>query len=197
MIENPSDGRVVIHNDHDSLSIEIPSKKNFAALVSMLVWLGGWVMGEIVALKMIDTSGALSFDNAFIIFWLVGWTFSGGFVFYSILRQLAGKEIIRIQRGSLTIERSVLGLGRNKEYEIYLIKDIGVIPAKRFSDPGGISQVKIPGMAENSLEFSYDGKTIKFAKYTKEAEADMIISRLKSSSYLKNENFSSKNERSY
>ncbi len=195
MIENPVSGRAVIKQEYDSISVEIPAKKNWFLIVFMTFWLGGWAMGEYSAIKAILSMEAPLFANAFLLFWLMGWTIGGGFAFYSVLWQLIGREIIRIESGFLTIGKSAAGIGKKKEYEINLIKNIDIMPGPHVR--GVQFKGKIPGFTGSRIKFDYEKKTIYFARDIDEAEAQMIINRFRQSPYLRSENFASDKSSSY
>ncbi len=196
MIENSSNGRSVINQEYNSLSIEIPAKRNWAQMLFMMVWLGGWGVGEYFALQTLLTSNSPLFANAFILFWLIGWTFAGGFAFYTILWQLMGREIVIAQSGKLTIQRTVFGLGGKRKFETGSIKNMQIIPGYAVGIPDSNNKKGV-GRQGGKIRFDYDTKSIRFGMDIGDREAKMIIDRLRQSGYLRSDNFISDNDNSY
>lgn len=154
-----------------------------------MAWMGGWVMGETFAIGTIFSSGTPIFANAFLLFWLTGWTVGGAFVMYMISWQLVGREIITLERGLLKIEKSVKGIGRKKVYDVRSIKNIDINPTQDVGIWGGYYNRNLFGMKGGKIKFDYGMTTIKFANDIDEAEARMVIAKLKGDKNLKEENF--------
>lgn len=189
MIEKPPKGRAIISQDFNSLNIEIPSKKNWFIIIFMMVWMVGWVMGETFAVVEIFHSDTPLFANAFLLFWLVGWTVGGAFVLYTISWQLIGRETINIQRGILNVGKSVIGIGRKKRYDIQSIKNLDINPIHDLGIWGDNFKRNMFAMKGGKIKFDYGMKIIKFANDIDEAEARMIIEKLKINPYLREDNF--------
>jgi len=188
MIEKPSKGRAIIRKNFNSLIIEIPSKKNWFIIIFMIVWMGPWVAGETSVIREIFRSETIVFANAFQLFWLAGWTFGGIMVIFSILRLLIGKERIIIERGIMTIKKSIFGIGRKRSYEIKSIKnlDINTTSDERNSKKNYRRSIRIK---VGTIKFDYGMKTIRFANDIDEAEAKMIIEKLKKNTNFRDVNF--------
>lgn len=52
-METPYSGSATLDESYDGIDITIPSKKNWFAIVFLMVWLAGWCMGEMFALSAI------------------------------------------------------------------------------------------------------------------------------------------------
>ena len=78
MIEDTFNGRAKINSDGLRLIIQIPSKKNWFIILFLLVWMGGWYMGEFSSIRELMATDKLG-DEGFLIFWLLGWTLGGLF----------------------------------------------------------------------------------------------------------------------
>lgn len=192
MIEKPAIGRANIKHDFNSLSIEIPSKKNWFVIIFMLAWMGGWAVGEFSVIGILLRSDAPIFANAFLLFWLVGWTLGGIFAIYSVLWMLIGSEIITVDRGILEIKKSIKGIGRKRSYEIKSIRNLDINPMQDMGIWGGSYSRNTFGMKRGRIKFDYGMKTIKFANGIDEAEARMILNKLKSNTSFRDENFADK-----
>ena len=189
MFEKPSKGRATIYQDIKALYISIPSKKNWAIILFMTFWMGGWVMGETFAIRMLFLSDEPGFPSAFLWLWLVGWTIAGAYVIYTIFWQIAGREIITLERGQLIIEKSVKGIGRKKVYDTRSIKNIALNLTEDSGPWGGNYNRNFAGMKGGKIKFDYGMKTVKFANAVHEAEARMILNKLKENTYLSEDNF--------
>ncbi len=196
MIENPSNGRVVIHQEYNSLSIEIPAKKHWAQILFFMIWLGGWAVGEYFALNTLLSSNAPLVANAFIIFWLIGWTFGGGIAFYTILWQLFGREIIIAKSGQLAIQRTVFGFEGKRRFETGSITNMQIVPDHAVGIPDSNNKKGL-GRQGGKIRFDNETKSIRFGMDIGDREAKMIIDRLRQSGYLRSENFISENDKLY
>ena len=186
MIQQPSSDRLKINQDFYSLSIEIPSKKNWIALIFMIAWLIGWGVGEVFAVREIFNPDTEFIAKAFLFIWVIGWTVGGAVVLYFILWQLIGYEIIQVERGFLTLKRFVFGIGQAKKYDIKSIKNMAIsfAPSARKNNKRNIR-----GVGGGKIRFDYKTKSIKFAKNIKEIEAKMIIEKLKDNTHFNKDNF--------
>lgn len=187
MIEKPSDGRAIIEQGFNTLTITIPSKKNWFIIIFMCVWLCGWAVGEVSAIQMF-TGDAMEFEvTAFMTVWLIGWTIGGAFVVLTILWQLFGREVIHVEWGVLKIEKSIFGQGLKKQYDIPTIKNLMFSPKRRRNNYGEEENSNTFGINEGRIKFDYGYKTIKFANDIDEAEARMIIKLLKENTNFERE----------
>jgi len=186
MIKQSPLDRLKINQDFYSLTFEIPSKKNWIALIFMTVWLVGWGAGEFFAIREIFNSATDLVATIFLFIWLIGWTVGGAVVFYFVLWQLIGHEIINIERGVLTLKKSVLGIGQARKYDIKSIKNMGI----RFTHGvGGNNNKNMIVKRGGKIKFDYNKKTIKFAKNIDEAEANSIVEKLKENTHFNTDNF--------
>jgi hypothetical protein len=58
------------------------------------------------------------------IFWLIGWTIGGLFVFGLLLWGYFGEEIIRIENSQVVLSKNVFGIGTNKRLKKSEVKNI-------------------------------------------------------------------------
>ena len=184
MIEKPSAGRAKIQNNFNGLQIEIPVKKNWFVIIFATVWMGGWVMGEVFALSTLLSSDSPTGVDLFLLVWVTGWTIGGAFVLYMIAWILMGKEKIELHNGILSLERSVHGIGRKKKYDIQSIKSLALNPQPEYSGWGGRRNRNTFGLTGGTLKFDYGMKTVKFAGNIDEAEAKVLLEKLKANPNL-------------
>lgn len=155
---DPKAGRAIVENRGNDLNIIIPTKKRIFITLFMVVWLGGWFMGECFAIRALF-NGVPGGVNLFLLFWLCGWTLGGIYIIFAILWTLAGKEIITISRGMLRVERKIFGLGTDREYLISEIKNFRVIEEDMFSR-NRHGSMRFWGMGGN-INFDYGMKAVK------------------------------------
>lgn len=184
MIVKPSKGRAIISRQAGNLEIKIPSKKNLAVLGFSAFWLVGWAFGEYHAYNTIISSDTPLLGNLFMLIWITGWTIGGFFVLYSILWISFGIETISINRGELSINKKILGIGFSNSYEMNSIKNIDINIETNKTNKQSLA-LKNKG----SIKFDYGMKTIKFAEDLDEAEAKYIIEKFKMDTRFKEENF--------
>ena len=101
-------------------------------------------------------------------------------VIRSILWLFFGKEIIHINKGVMQISKTILGLGRKKEYEIKNIRNMSLASQNKNSKNN---------KNNGKLAFDYKGKNIKFAIFIDENEAKKILEILEKNMYFNKENF--------
>lgn len=185
----PANRNVHIHQDFKRLTIEIPAKKNKAAILFMIIWMGGWLMGELFAINSFMDEDTFIVARIFLAIWLLAWTVGGAFVVYTILWQLFGKETFTLERGNVEIEKKVLGIGLQKSYEVRKMKNIRLNPkitqGPEQDEKGGTNF----GGRKGKLLFDYDSKTIHFGGGINKNDAEGILEKLKSSGKFSRENF--------
>lgn len=128
-MELPYNGRATITDNFDQLQIVIPSKKNYFITAFLGFWLCGWLVGEIVALTQVAKITQVNSDNIpelFIVVWLCGWTVGGIFAIRTFLWMIAGKEIITISQGVLSVSRKYALFVRPKSYDLQEAKNFRV-----------------------------------------------------------------------
>lgn len=171
--------------------IIIPSRKNWFTIFFLGFWLTGWAVGEIMVLRIMATSifGAVAGKapnasagllgiSGFLLFWLAGWTVGGGFAIYTFLWQVAGKEVIEVNSGGITIANKIFSFSRPKEYDAQYIKDLRVSqPANSMWSPWGHAG-QFWGRGQGIIAFDYGAKTNRFGSGLDEAEAKMIIAEI-------------------
>lgn len=169
--------RATITGGPEGLEIIIPARRHVLVLLFLGVWLVGWLMGEM-------TVGAQLFSRrpngpaAILLIWLIFWTLGGGFAAYLWLWMLVGKERILIGTSMLQMKRDVLGLGRTRRYELYKIRNLRVALPPSGPRDAGVA-LRFAGLVGGLIAFEHEGKTIRFGAAVDEAEARMIVERMK------------------
>jgi hypothetical protein len=114
----------------------------------------------------------------FLVVWLLGWTLGGAAALTVFLWMLAGKQILRIDRGVLSVRWDVFGRGYSREYTISSISNLRV-------GAGGDSSLfnmgragDVWGFTGGPLVFDYGAQTIRVAVGLHEAEAKTLLPRI-------------------
>lgn len=139
-------------------------------------------MGEISAPFFFIGEHAAGPAGFFIAFWLIAWTAGGFMAFRFFLWNLAGKEIITIGQGIMTIEKKGALLVKPKTYDLNEVKNIraqedssNVIGPFGGYRRNGFIKVGDGG----TIRFDYGLQTVKFANGIDEAEARFILEKMK------------------
>ncbi|MDD4970913.1 MAG: hypothetical protein PHT07_15915 [Paludibacter sp.] len=164
MIDN---GKAKITDSMDELKIVIPSKKNWFVILFTMVWMGGWYMGFKSAM---DGFG----ENAFITFWMIGWTIGGCSAIFVLLWSLFGQEIIRIDFQDLFLEKSIFGIGIKRRLAITELNNIRYEAVERNGFSGN-NDMSIILHGAGPIKMDYGLKTYTVGFSVDEAEAKYII----------------------
>jgi hypothetical protein len=169
--------RSTITGGPEGLEIVIPARRHLLALLFLGVWLVGWLVGEMTVISQVF-SGRAAGPEVILLLWLIFWT-SGGALAASVwLWMLVGKERVLVGASTLHVKRDVLGLGWTRSCELYKVRNLRVAP-----QPGGPRDMgvalRLSGLAGGMIAFEYGRKTIRFGAGLDEAEAHMIVGRMK------------------
>lgn len=187
-MEKPYSGRAIWKDTLSGTEIEIPAKKNWLIVIFLGGWLVAWFVGLLFTSGMLIGNG-LNGDGPpgfFILFWLIIWTTGGFFAVRTFLWFVAGKELLRFERGQLSVGQKGMLFAKTKIYDLNEVKNIRV--AENGFDNAWAWGYQRNGMfnlgASGTIKFDYGLKTIKIADVD-EAEARYIITRLKEAGILK------------
>lgn len=185
----PASPRSFVTEASDGVLITIPCRRNWAAVVFLMVWLTGWSVGEIFGLTMLLTNvlGTALTKRVvpgpgpwFMGLWLLGWTVGGLWAMYSVGLMLTGKELIFLNRvqSCLALQQRVWGFGgRTREYAL------GEIRRLRVSTEGfgayGFNAQRTWMMGTRTIAFDYGANTYRFGAGVDEAEAQAIVDTLR------------------
>lgn len=160
----------------NGLSISIPSKKNWFALIFGTAWIGGWFMGFSIAFTMLAGDIANIGANLFILFWLIGWTVGGGAVIFMLLWGYFGTENFSIDRGVARLEKTVFGFGIKQSMEVPHLKNFR-LEVGNASWFGG-NRWAFWGLGPGKVKFDYGLKTFSFGLALDDAEAAYLAELL-------------------
>jgi hypothetical protein len=177
--------RYILEPTADGVRVIIATPRNWVALIFLCAWLVGWFFGERSALLQLlgPTWSGLSAKHvapAFLSVWLVMWTIGGVAVVTTILRQLAGKEIITANPLSLSRRFEVFGFGSTRSYALSEVRDLRATSDidPRYSRQRALFRWTGGGEGYGAIAFDYGARTIRFAPGIDEAEAKMLVADL-------------------
>jgi len=167
-------GRAVVHDLGGTLRIVIPAKTHPLAISYLCMWLVFWFcMGATGA--WVQVNGGLS-DPIFLVFWLAVWMAGGSMAVSMVVWKLAGREVIEVSMGTLTLQKRALCIGRSRSYALSDARNFRV----RVDNPSFFAWLywwygDLWGFGRGQLAFDYGMKTIRFASEIDEAEGRHIL----------------------
>ncbi|WP_067141259.1 hypothetical protein [Oceanivirga salmonicida] len=145
-----------------------------------------WVFGGF--LKLIFFNGGIDlFDKVFVLVKLISDIMLVLFILGILNWILFGYELIIVENGNLKVSKKMWFLNLKKEYKIREIKDISVV--KNFPSRAAYYNIYTITSKFGRIKFDYGMKTIKFAIDIDEAEAKMILEKLKRNNNFREFNF--------
>lgn len=147
----------------------------------LLMWLGGWAVGEFVVASMVLSGNA----NLFMIFWLAGWTVGGVFAIrqvYFLVRPSRPEKII-LDTTSLTFEAGTSAFG-GIEFNKRRNNDDDLAPANsksRYVVPkNDLGEIRLERVGERQrLTFDYGAERVEVGFFLREPEREWLFSVLK------------------
>ncbi len=176
----------------DRIEIIIPSKKRIFSTVFIGFWLIAWLFGMVMVTTVLFgdylglnvnqvNNSTPQQSNAFLIFWLCGWTVGGAIAIYTFLWLIVGKERIVIASDGIAISKEVLFFKRTKKYDLNNCRNLKLSfdrgKAGLFSSMAHPMEYWQGG--SGIITFDYGAKDVKFGIGMDEAEANMIIDEIK------------------
>jgi hypothetical protein len=186
-MEIPYRGRAVINESYDGADIVIPVKKNWFLIVFSSVWLCLWIAaGIFIPVMLIGTgaAGARMFMYLFLSGWAIHGFFSAGRWWWSV----AGKEMIHISPGLLTISRKGNMFKRTKSYDLSLCGNFRAVEEQMpiyhyYNQTAGMLRRK---PRAGTIKFDYDVvDVIQFGDWLSEAEGSYILDKLRAKKLIK------------
>lgn len=177
MAVKPSKPRSKLIDDGINLKIVIPTKKNYFLIIFLIVWLGGWFLGERFAINEVFYSETANKSINFVSLWLFFWTIGGILAIFTWLWNVFGYEIITITSTSIFRRYELFKFGRTKEFSASHITHLRLSPAPAssfFSNRGIQGWGFLPGQ----ISFDYGAKTYRFAGSVDESEARQILEKI-------------------
>lgn len=188
-MERPYAGRATIQENTHETVVTIPTKKNWFLLVFITVWLCGWAIGWFSVTGTLTFSGGTGVD-AFLALWLTLWTIGGFFIINFYVWMLAGKEVITINKNTITRARKGQLFFKDKIYDVREVKSIRIKEPETDTGFGMFQRQSFSEMVKaGTIHFSYGMQTVKIASGIDEPEAKLILAKLVEKQYLTEANF--------
>jgi len=156
--------------------IIIPARRNWFVLLFLPFWLVIWTIGGVMAMYQLiaGPGGEQVFLTIWLLGWAAGWLFAASWLGWNI----SGREELAITGGALVRGWRLLGLGREKRYDLAQVRglSIGTPPF-----PYGQMRITYPPflpMTFRPLKWNYGASTVYAASGLSEGEADMILTEL-------------------
>jgi len=186
-METPYTGRAIINELYNGVDIIVPAKKNWFIVVFLSFWICGWLVGEISVIREVTGVSGDGSSNGFLSFWLCGWTIGGIMAIRTWWWNVAGKEIINISQGVLSIDKKGAIFKKIKSYNLNEAKNFRV-----YEEPGidndfsRRSSGSLWNLASSgTIKFDYGMETVKFGDKLYQAEGEYILERLRNKRLIK------------
>jgi len=166
--------RFAVRRHAGRLEIVIPAPCNILVAIFLAAWLGGWYFSErwaIQALRHGQESGA----PLLLILWFVGWTVAGIWTLIIWLWLFAGREILKLTPGTLSLRSEVLRIGVTREYSIEDVRNLRAVTIGDYSAWGW----SVVPRGDDGLAFDYLAQTVHFGTWLDEPEASQMINELR------------------
>ena len=183
--------RATIVDSPGHVTIVMPSRKNWFAILFLAFWMCGWLIGEVSVLReLLRARSKLGANqpapaqlsgvggSLFLLAWLGGWTIGGCVAAYIVLWDAVGKEIVVLSGDALTIKRDILGFGRVRDFDLASVKNLRCDPVRGALASQAYSPW--PGYMSGVVAFDYGAKTYRFGGGIDEPEARDILELLES-----------------
>jgi len=166
--------RFAVRSRAGRLEIVIPAPCNIPVAIFLAAWLVAWYFSErwaVEALLHVNESSA----PLLIILWFVGWTVGGIWTIVVWLWLLAGREVLKLTPGTLSLRSEVLRIGVTREYSIRDVRHLRAVTVGDYSSWGW----SVVPRGDDGLAFDYRANTVHFGTWLDEAEASQIINELR------------------
>ena len=187
-VVKPVAPRYVVTQQDGTLRVTLPSRKKWLAIIPpglfVVVWAAlmmvvaiGGLLFLVQLLARPETLVSELFPLAFFAIWIGLFTVGGLIALYTVLWNLAGREIIDVSRQRIRLSRVIPGWGRSRDYLAEHIRDLRVSP--QFIPRLYRYRVNLFSLGEGrgQLAFDYGARTIRFAD-ADEAEVKMILAEI-------------------
>jgi hypothetical protein len=165
LFEDPPPTRSKVIEEGPTLQIRIPLRRLLMFILFLPVWLAGWTYGGWHIGR-----GLLHQFDWFNFFWMGGWAFGECWAIFWFLRTATGWDLVNASSDCLALKKTALGLGVTRNYRPSDIRNLRFQPAIQ----------KNRGSSPSAIAFDFGPKTVTFGAGLDEAEANQLISLIKS-----------------
>jgi hypothetical protein len=157
--------------------LTLPKRRSLFPMLFLPVWLVGWAIGEITVLRQLLAGPHLGGPSLFMLVWVAGWTLGGGWALATVAWLVAGRERVRVEQGTLTLEQVVGPVGRHRSYDLRHVTGLRTLPQASHELIAG-KMTPFGFGSTGGLAFDYGTSTIRWGAGLDEAEASVVVERL-------------------
>ena len=143
----------------EDLSILIKARLDTFGFLFVTIWLIGWLLGELGSLR------AFAAGNKDALRFLLVWTPAGIAALFVWVWMIFARELVRINKSTLSICREAGRFKRIRNYEVGRIRVLRQAFRTGRAGPLGLC----------GIEFDYDGKTVGFGRGLGERQSEEIL----------------------
>lgn len=171
------------------LTMTVPIKRDWFAILFVGFWLVGWAVGEVAVVSILGVMvfllilqggdawqqrGFSAFVVVFLLAWLGGWTAGGIWTIKWFIRSLESAEIITFSHTSLLLARKILWWRRQAEFNM---REVASLRLERIPIP---SEQNVENRGNGitgpvALVFDYGARTVWFGEGLDEPEARRVF----------------------
>lgn len=163
---------LLIEETASTLQIVARGRRNAGSSAFLAAWVIAWLISEVLGPSRFFPPGTSPGKIAIV--WYLFWTPGGLLAIYALLWSLAGWEHIHVEPASLSLKRSIFGLGRLRIYDAARVRDLrlyGGTTAVNFRKPALIGG--------GQLAFNYGASVVRFVDVVTDAEAEALLARIR------------------
>jgi hypothetical protein len=163
---------LLIEETVSTLQIVARGRRNVGTSAFLAAWVVAWLISEVLGPSRLFPPGTSPLKVAII--WYLFWTPGGLLAIYALLWSLVGWEHIHVEPASLSLKRSIFGLGRLRIYDAARIRDLrlyGRTAAVNFRKPALIGG--------GQLAFNYGASVVRFVDTVTDTEAEALLERIR------------------
>lgn len=156
----------------------IPAGRNWFVIPFLAVWLTMWTFGGIMAITQAMAGDA--FLAIWLAFWALGWVFAASWIGW----QIGGRTLLSAKDGAFVYRWKMPLVSRTKRYDASQIRNFGAGDMPWSFGGWGANMMRssyppFTPMQVGSIKFDYGARTVRVAPGLDEAEARMIVQRLR------------------
>lgn len=170
---NSNKRRAIVRQHTEGIEVIILARKSRLVNFVLVLWMMGWVFGEVAIFNKLISIGDKSAD-AILVFWIGGWTLGGLLAVFLWLWNIKGREVIRISDSELRHSREYVWFSRSRCYQTSLISNLRLNPLS-MDDLEINGGMEFWGLTGGTVAFDYEQRIQKFGLGLDEAEAIDII----------------------
>lgn len=162
----------------DGWKVTIPMQKHWAKSLITLVWLCGWLFGEIVVGKQLLGPAGKS-SALFLTAWLILWTTGGIIALIDLLWHLSGREHVVVSGNQLHHHVELIcGIRTTRSYDTASIQHLRTIESGRPRLKNNFSFFQSVRGSLGTIAFDYGARTYHFGAFLDAATARILIEQL-------------------